>query len=206
MTTRPGLNAPVIVSAAADLADETGFDQLTLAALAEKLGVRVPSLYNHIGGLPGLKKELAVHAVKELTAKFAQAAIGKSADDAVRAILFAYRDMAKERPGLYDAAFRANDTEDKELQAATRDLVEVIRKVLAPYNLDKDTEIHVIRAIRSITHGFVSLEVAGLFKGHLLGRPLDPSESYRLIIEAFLRGFHSMRNTSSGPGLLPNAR
>jgi len=201
VTTRPGLNATVIVSAAADLADDKGLDQLTLASLAANLGVRTPSLYNHIGGLPGLKKELAVHAVKELTAEFGQAAIGKSADDAVRAILFAYRDMAKERPGLYDAAIRVNYTEDEKLQAATRDLIEVILKVLVPYNLDEDTEIHVIRAIRSIAHGFVSLEVAGLFKGRLLGRPLDPSESYRLLVEAFLRGFHSMRNISSEPGI-----
>lgn len=194
MSQRPGLNAPVIVKAAARLADASGFDQVTLATLAEDLGVRTPSLYNHVDGLPGLKKGLAVHAVKELTARLTQAAIGKASDDAVMSILFAYREFANERPGLYEAAVRAADPEDSELQTATKELVDVMVKVLAPYNLNDDNAIHAIRALRSIAHGFISLEAAGLFKGRLRHRPLDPAESYKLMIEVFLLGFHSRRS------------
>jgi AcrR family transcriptional regulator len=167
---------------------------LTLAAIAEKLGVRTPSLYNHIDGLQGLKREMAVYAVRELTAKITQAAIGKSGDDAIVSILLAYREFAQERPGLYESAIRTNDSDDTELQAATLDLVSVMIKVLAPYNLTEDNAIHAIRTLRSIAHGFISLEATGLFKGRLRARPLDPAESYRIMIEVFLIGFHGKRN------------
>ena len=51
MTGRPRLTADRVVAEAAALADERGIQALSLSPLAERLGVRVPSLYKHVGGL-----------------------------------------------------------------------------------------------------------------------------------------------------------
>ncbi|WJH31593.1 TetR/AcrR family transcriptional regulator [Paenibacillus sp. CC-CFT742] len=53
---RQGLDRGTLLSAAAQLADSDGFQALTLAALAQRLDVRSPSLYNHISGLPGFAR------------------------------------------------------------------------------------------------------------------------------------------------------
>ncbi|GAB3952288.1 hypothetical protein GCM10027614_55720 [Micromonospora vulcania] len=47
---RVGLNQQTVVREAARLADEVGYQQLTLAALAGRLGVALPSLYKHVRG------------------------------------------------------------------------------------------------------------------------------------------------------------
>ena len=48
---RAGLNGGDVVAAAAALADETGYAGLTMGLLADRLDVRTPSLYKHVGGL-----------------------------------------------------------------------------------------------------------------------------------------------------------
>ncbi|MEV1143797.1 TetR family transcriptional regulator, partial [Micromonospora sp. NPDC049799] len=51
---RAGLTPQTVVRAAADLADEVGLDRLTLAAVAARLGVALPSLYKHVRGADAL--------------------------------------------------------------------------------------------------------------------------------------------------------
>jgi AcrR family transcriptional regulator len=47
------LSREVVVEGAASLADEKGLEAVTLTALASELGIRTPSLYNHVDGLEG---------------------------------------------------------------------------------------------------------------------------------------------------------
>jgi len=180
---RPGLDESVVVRAAADLVDAEGIDALTLARLAERLGVRTPSLYNHIAGLEDVRRGLALLGVRELEARLARAAIGAAGEDGAFALAEAYRRFAKERPGLYAATLRAPDPDDGALQQAAAELMDVVRAVLAPYKLRGAEETHAIRAWRSLVHGFVSLEVAGGF-----GLPLDLNESFRRLIHLFIAG------------------
>ena len=63
---RAGLNGGDVVAAAAGLADETGYAGLTMALLADRLGVRTPSLYKHVGGLADLQHRVATLAMTEL--------------------------------------------------------------------------------------------------------------------------------------------
>ena len=68
MGRRPGLNETVVVDAAAELVNETGPEALSIAALAQRLQVKSPSLYNHINGLDGLQQKLALRGLQQLTA------------------------------------------------------------------------------------------------------------------------------------------
>src|SRR5919109_4652049 len=90
MSRRVGLDQATVVEAAARLVDEEGIDQLTLSRLAERLGVRTPSLYNHVAGLPGLKRDLAVSCLRDLLDRLMRATIGKSGAEAIVALADAY--------------------------------------------------------------------------------------------------------------------
>ncbi len=186
MPPRPGLDLNTILNATANLADDIGLSQVTLAALAERLGVKTPSLYNHVAGLEGLKLKLAIFGVRELTARLSAAAIGRSKDDAVMAVFRAYRAFAEERPGLYEAILHSAAPRDPELQAAIEGLSEIMHKVLAPYGLGPEESLHAIRALRSMIHGFVSLKAAGFFSG----KPVPPEDSFEFLAAIFLAGFH----------------
>ena len=186
MSPRAGLSREAVVEAAASLADEEGLEGVTLAKLASRLGVRTPSLYNHVAGLEGLRRELALLGTRELGRRLGRAAVGKTTDEATFAMGKAYRDFVKERPGLYAAtvrSYRISAPEDPELAAAEGEALEVVLAVLASYGLSGEESVHAARGLRSIAHGFATLEVAGGF-----GMPLDLDESFRRLLRAFTAG------------------
>lgn len=183
MSRRAGLDRASVVREAAVLADAGGFDAVTIPRLAGCLGVRPPSLYNHITGIDGLRRDLAVHGAREMAARLGRAAIGKAGDDALIALANAYRAFAKERPGLYAATLRAPDFTDTELIAAANEIIGIVITVLAAYNLRDDDALHAVRALRSIVHGFVTLEAIGGF-----GLPLDLDETYARLLRTVAAG------------------
>lgn len=184
MSPRAGLDRATVTRAAAALVDANGLEQLTLARLAEQLGVRTPSLYNHISGLEGLRRDLALYGLQQMIKRLARAAIGKAGDEAIMDVADAYRAFAKEHPGVYDAALlRPPDPGDKELQAAGQELVDIVLAILTPYGLDGAEALHATRGLRSAVHGFVTLEAAGAF-----GLPLDLDESFHRLVRVFISG------------------
>lgn len=182
MARKAGLDPQIVVEAAAGLVDREGLEGLTLAALASHFKVAVPSLYNHVGGLPGLQRQLALLGKRQLAARLGSAVMGKAGDDAVVAMAYAYRAFVQERPGLYACTLRASSPDDAENSRADAEAVEVALKVLAYYKLSDETALHMIRAFRSIVHGFTSLEAAGGF-----GMPLSLDESFRLLVHGYIQ-------------------
>jgi AcrR family transcriptional regulator len=189
MPPKAGLDHDAVVQAAAALADTAGIDQLTLADLAARLGVRTPSLYNHVAGLPGLHRDLALLGTRELAARMSRSAIGKSGDAAVQALCHAYRAFVNERPGLYAATVRSallTDQPDPELNAAQRDAVDIVLMVLSAYQLSGEDAIHATRGLRSIVHGFATLEASDGF-----GIPLDLDTSFQQLIQSYITGLRA---------------
>ncbi len=181
-----GLDRARVIEVAGEVADASGLDQLTLAQVADRLGVRLPSLYNHVAGLPGLRRDLALASLRQLGERMARAAIGKASDDAVLAIAQAYRDYVIQHSGLYAASVRAPAPDDAELSRASQAIIEIVLAVLAPYGLGEESAIHAVRGLRSIIHGFATIELGGGF-----GMALDRDESFRRLLQSYLAGLRS---------------
>lgn len=182
---RAGLSRPSVITAAAELADETGWERLTLAALAARLGVRLPSLYKHIDSLDGLRRDVAVLAMSDLGAAMSTAAIGRAGGDALRSVAGAYRDYGQRHPGRYAATVRAPAADDAEHTGATATVLRVVLAVLAGYGLDGDDAVDAARALRAALHGFVTLEAGGGF-----GMPADVDRSYARLIDGLDATLH----------------
>jgi AcrR family transcriptional regulator len=176
---RAGLNRERVVDVATTVADDVGFDRLSLAAVAERAGVRLPSLYKHIESLDGLRRDVAVRALDELADAVAPAVAGLAAGDALRALAGAYRDYARQHPGRYAATVRAPMPGDRAHAAAAEPVLGVVYAVLAGYGLDGDDAIDAARALRAGLHGFVTLEAAGGF-----GLPRDVDRSFDRLVGA----------------------
>jgi AcrR family transcriptional regulator len=183
-----------VVTAAAELADEAGFDRLSLAALAARLGVRLPSLYKHIDSLDGLRRDVAVLAVTELGAVMSAAAIGRAGSDALRAVANAYRHYGQVHPGRYAATVRAPAADDAEHTAAAESVLRVVLAVLAGYGLTGNDAIDATRALRATLHGFVALEAGGGF-----GMPVDVDRSYTRLVDGFDATLHRWADTGRLP-------
>jgi AcrR family transcriptional regulator len=163
---RAGLTPERVVAEAAALVDERGIHALSLAPLAERLGVRVPSLYKHVGGLDDLRHRLALAAMRDLADRLGAATVGRSGLDALRACATVWRAYVREHPGQYAAVQRGpdrGDAADAELLAAGDRVLDLVFAVLHGYGLDEDATVHAARAVRSAIHGFVTLEAEGGF-------------------------------------------
>jgi AcrR family transcriptional regulator len=116
---RAGLTRERVVDLAVEVVDDggvRGFDDLTLAAVAGRAGVAVPSLYKHVGSLEDLRCGIALRCVSELREVLVTAALGRAGSDALRSLARAYRSFAQQHPGRYLATqvryTEASSTED----------------------------------------------------------------------------------------------
>ncbi|GAA4233818.1 TetR-like C-terminal domain-containing protein [Actinomadura meridiana] len=170
---------------AAELADEIGFDQLTVSAVARRLGVRDPSLYAHIENARELKVRVTLLALEEMADKVADAVAGRAGRDALAACADAYRDYARSHPGRYAAARSELDPETAARSAGPRHAA-MMRAVLRGYDLAEPDETDAVRFLGSVFHGYVSLESAGAFRH--TARETDASWSWTLdTVDAALR-------------------
>lgn len=190
MPPKRNIDLQKVVQTAITLADEQGYENVTLASVAEKLGIRIPSLYNHVSGLPGLRYQMRLWGVQQLTDQIRRAAVGKSSDEAIFSFADAYRACAHAHPGIYTVTLRAAKPDEPELEKESAELIEIARAVLRPYGFEGDDSLHMIRAFRSVMHGFVGLEIEGGF-----GLSLDRDESFRRLIVIFVQGLHGQKST-----------
>lgn len=180
MGRKVGITQADVVAAAAEIADRDGLDAASLSAVADRLGIRTPSLYNHVSGIAGLRRQLALMATRELTAAFetAAAAAGRGSEQ-LRSIAWAYRHFAREHPGLYAALLPApRPGDDDELYAAMAAPVHVVAEAMQGAGVGSAETIHLIRALRAMLHGFVDLESKRGF-----GKPVDIDASFEEAVE-----------------------
>jgi AcrR family transcriptional regulator len=183
---RAGLTSAAVIERAAEILDRDGADGLNLAALAESLGVRVPSLYKHVDGLPGLHRGIMLQAKASFCNAITQAAVGRSRDQAITELAFAYRRWALEHPGQYPLTVRAATPGDDEDIAVTAVFLEVVFNVLAGYDLRDNDAVDATRFLRSALHGFVAIETSGGF-----GLPVDLERSYVRLVESVVTALAS---------------
>jgi AcrR family transcriptional regulator len=175
-----------VVEEGARLLDETGPAGFTLAVLASRLGVRTPSLYKHVDGLPALRRSIALRAKRELAVVLGGAAVGRAGDDAVRAMAVAYRRWALAHPGQYPSTQHAPAAGDADDEAASSAVLDAILEVLTEYALEGDDAVHAVRFLRSAFHGFVVLETGGAFE-----LPVDPEHSYARVVDSVVTALRS---------------
>jgi AcrR family transcriptional regulator len=176
----------VVVAEAARLADEVGLDKLTLATVAKRFGVALPSLYKHVSGLDALLQKVSAAATAELADAVVAAAAGRARGDALRAVAAAYRGYGKRHPGRYPATQRVPDPTDPEHVAAGEKAVGTFFAILRGYGLSGDDLVDATRAVRSALHGFVMIETAGGF-----GLPQDIDRSFDRLVTVLDRGLRN---------------
>lgn len=163
MSPRVGLTADRITSAAAELADEIGFDKVTLSAVAKKFGVKDPSLYSHVRNLHDLRVRLALLATGEMADRIALGVAGRSGRDALIGFANAYRGYALDHPGRYAATqIRMDPAEVADAPDFLRS-IHLTTALLRSYGLEEPDSTDAVRLLRSTFHGFTTLEAAGGF-------------------------------------------
>ena len=99
MTGATSTRAREAVAAGRRLLEEEGTAALTMRRLAERLGIRAPSLYKHLPDKAALEAAIITTGLEEAAEAFEAAVDG--ADEPLPALAAAYRGFALARPHLY---------------------------------------------------------------------------------------------------------
>ncbi|MCX4751409.1 TetR/AcrR family transcriptional regulator [Kitasatospora sp. NBC_01287] len=159
---RAGVTTERLTRAGAELADEVGFEQVTVSALARRFDVKVASLYSHVRNSHDLRTRIALLALEELADRAADALAGRAGKDALTALANVYRDYAHEHPGRYTAAQFRLDPATAAASAGVRH-AQMTRAILRGYDLAEPDQTHAVRLLGSVFHGYVTLEMGGGF-------------------------------------------
>ncbi|MFF3845050.1 TetR/AcrR family transcriptional regulator [Streptomyces sp. NPDC002328] len=159
---RAGLTPERLARAGAELADEVGFDHVTVSALARRFDVKVASLYSHVRNSQDLRTRIALLALEELADRGAAALAGRAGKDALAALGDVYRDYAREHPGRWAAAQLRLDPATAAASAGVRH-AQMTRAILRGYDLTEPDQTHAVRLLGSVFNGYVGLELGGGF-------------------------------------------
>ncbi|QTE28007.1 TetR/AcrR family transcriptional regulator [Pengzhenrongella sicca] len=176
---RISLSAAAIIAGAADLADEAGFDGVTLSAVARRLGVQTPSLYSHVRDRAALLDGITALALAELSDRVAVAIAGRSGRLALHGFAQAHREFAQASPGRWQSLERRAGPAAVESGAA-RTFVALTDAVLLGYGLPPGEQVHATRLIGATINGFLTLERIGSFDHSQPG----PEDSWRRALDA----------------------
>jgi AcrR family transcriptional regulator len=157
------LSRDVIVNAALSFLDREGWDALTINALANHLGTKGPSLYNHVDSLDDLRRTVRMRVIGDIIEMLNTVGQGRTREDAVLVMAGAYRSYAHHHPGRYSAFTRMPfGDDDPEYSEATRAAAGPVIAVLESYGLEGEKAFYAALEFWSAMHGFVLLEMTGV--------------------------------------------
>ena len=170
-----------IVTAAITLIEREGPDRLGVNAVARELGIKPPSLYNHMASGQALQQAVAIEGTRRLGHYLSEGPTPlkrtKRKPDPhalVRVQCDRFRTFVQDNSALYTVmSTTVLPWDDPEFAAVGGQLIEALGQVLQPLGLEGDEAIHAIRCLRAVLHGFVLLELNSQF-----GLPQSIEETY----------------------------
>lgn len=176
---RQGLNKQAVTEAATALIEEKGIAAFSMNELARRLNIKTASLYAHVkGGMDELLSDIKLNTISQMTEAEMAAIEGKEKDMALFALAEAYRNYAKEHPGLYMLVTGSQHGDSTVLEQAAEEFSKPIRTVLSQFGVSEKEQANYERVLRGMMHGFVSQEECGAFSG----QAANLNESYFLAV------------------------
>lgn len=154
-----------IVAAGRDILEVAGPSGLTMQAVAERVGVRAPSLYKRVRDRDALHTAVAAASIDALTARL------DAAGEDIAALAHAYRDFAHQHPEGFRLMFTVAAPHD----ALERSAAPLIRAASAL--VGEDDALDAARFFTAWATGFLQMELSGAFR---LGGDVDRAFEYGL--------------------------
>jgi AcrR family transcriptional regulator len=176
-----------IIQAGRDILESAGLARLTMQAVADRVGVRPPSLYKRVRNRDDLVGLITEATVRDLGERLAT--VGTSADPRrdLAELVRAFRAFAHASPVGYQLIFAPKPgVAGLSPDTVTHAVAPLMRAAAALAG-----EQHVLAAARTITawaNGFVSMELAGAFK---LGGNIDEAYEFGIACLTSALGEHA---------------
>ncbi|MDI0264751.1 TetR/AcrR family transcriptional regulator [Clostridioides difficile] len=149
----------IVIQTASDIADKDGLNKVSLKVVAAKLGIRTPSLYNHIESLDDLLLEVAHNGMRKMNNQMEKVAIGNSGDTAIKCISIEYFNFVISHPGVYETIQWATWHGNNETLEVFGEYKTLLEKLIVSCNLEIKNTDEVLNLIMSVLHGYSTLQL-----------------------------------------------
>lgn len=157
------LNKMNVLQTAAELADKNGLNNVSLKSVAETLGIKTPSLYNHVENLDDLLRQVAHMGMKEMNDRMYQAAIGSIGENAIKKVGIEYLSYMIEHPGIYETIQWATWHGTEETGKIFSSYEELIGKLILSCDIQAKYIDEVTNLITGFLHGYTTLQLRYAF-------------------------------------------
>lgn len=181
-----------ILSAARAILEEDGLDAVVMSRVADRVGVRGPSLYKHVTDRADLIRAVGEAVTADLARQLSLAVSTGDARADLTATAHAYRAFVLANPNGYGLLFAHLSPDLQPDPAAIADLARPIVEAMSAM-VGPDDALPAARTFVAWAHGFVSMEVAGAFR---LGGGLD--EAYDSGVGTILDGVSGRASPAAG--------
>lgn len=165
-----------IIAAGRELLEEGGVDAVTMQAVADRVGVRAPSLYRHVRDRGTLLEVVAAATVAELAERAEAVRDDRDPRVSIASSMGELRRFAQERPQGYALAFGVAPGAPRpslgEIQRSVQPLLDAMTALLGP-----GPALEAARLVTAWAHGFIMMEHAGAFR---MGGDLDVAWAWGL--------------------------
>lgn len=179
----PRLSQHDVVQAAIYCLEKEGEKSLGVNRIARELGIKPPSVYNHVKGNTELYRLVAIEGNRLLGQHFQKhLPQGKNVQEQLFEMAIAFRGFIHQHPHLYLVMTNTVlEQDDPDFVTVQKETIGVFLKVLSPLKLDETEQIHFVRALRAAVHGFSILEVKKQF-----GMPFEIEESFKYLVDSII--------------------
>lgn len=179
------ISREMVIETACNIADEKGLHNVSLKVVAEKLGIRTPSLYNHIEGLDELLREVAHQGMRTMNERMMQAAVGRAGDEAIRCIAVEYLNFMIEHPGIYETIQWGTWNGTEKTAELFAEYTKLLGRIVRSCGCREEKTDEIVKLLSGILHGFTTLQLKNAF--------LEPDKTRNALctaIDTVLLGIH----------------
>ena len=180
---RIGLSREKVIEQAAALANEKGLEYVTITTLADYLGIKKPSLYNHIKSQEDIYHGIMIYGWQNGAEKIAEIIVEEDAHEALRKYAHAFYQYAMDNPGIFEAMLWYNKYKSEELIKATEKVYTFFFAQTDKLHIDREVANHLLRTYRAFLEGFLLLVIHDSF-----GNPISIEESFALSLDVLISG------------------
>lgn len=174
-----------VIQTAFDIADEKGLNSVSLKAVAEKLNIRTPSLYNHIDSLDDLLRLSAHSGMRTMNERMMQVAVGKYGDAAIKSVGIEYLNFMIEHPGIYEIIQWATWHGTDETAEIFENYMSLLTTLIDSCQLKAGKTEEILNLITGVFHGYTTLQLRYAFTA-----PDKVREDFLNAIDTVLLGIH----------------
>jgi AcrR family transcriptional regulator len=178
------ISRETIVQAAREMIEAEGLERLSINVLAEKLGVKTPSLYRYVGDKTGLLRAVNEDTIAGLFAVLGEALSSPGpAEERLLAVALAYRQYAHQHPITYGLAF-TNTIPELRPDAAEQERAALPYQALMAEVSGEADSLAALRGMLALIHGFAMLELAQQYR-----RGGDLDAAFVQSVQAYIAGW-----------------